>query len=170
MNFSRCVINSNNAENRSKFCLLVFFIIFIHFPHFSSFTLIFSFILSLSLSLSLSLYISFSHVSCSSTLRDLLRSLYLTMIYLHVTYTSTSQLVGSPSLAYMILPFCCIHSEGGEGVSCIMYDYETCIIITLSRAFLQCLQWTLIRQRFVLLHPQHYIHLMHPIRLSLVTY
>lgn len=67
----------------------------------------------------LSLSLSFSHIiPRSSTLRDLLRSLYLTMIYLHVTYTSTSQLVGSPSLAYMILPFAA-SIQKGERVSLV---------------------------------------------------
>jgi len=139
MNFSRCVINSKIMRRIVQNFVFWFFYYFYSLPKFFFLYSHISFH-SLSPSLSLSFSISFSHVSCSSTLRDLLRSLYLTMIYLHVTYTSTSQLVGSPSLAYMILPFCCIHSEGGEGVSCIMYDYETCIIITLSRAFLQCLQ------------------------------
>lgn len=78
-----------------------------------------SHIFSHSLLRHLSLSLSFSHIiPRSSTLRDLLRSLYLTMIYLHVTYTSTSQLVGSPSLAYMILPFAA-SIQKGERVSLV---------------------------------------------------
>jgi len=101
----------DNAKNyHSKFSLwfLTIFIYFLFFPH------IFSHFLVCTLSLSLSLSHSRT-LSWSFTLRDLLRSLYLTMIYLHITYTSTSQLFGSPFLTYMI--FCCIHPEGGEGVS-----------------------------------------------------
>lgn len=78
-----------------------------------------SHIFSHSLLRHLSPSLSFSHIiPRSSTLRDLLRSLYLTMIYLHVTYTSTSQLVGSPSLAYMILPFAA-SIQKGERVSLV---------------------------------------------------
>jgi len=150
----------DNAKNHHSRFSLWFLTIFIYFPFFLIFFLILSYALSLSLSLSLSLFLSLSlsrTLSWSFTLRDLLRSLYLTMIYLHITYT-TSQLFGSPFLTYMIL---LLHpSRRGRGcLWCIMYDYEACISITndvnhtLSRAFPQWCLWTLTIEIYSLISP-----------------
>jgi len=151
INLSRCMMDSKITRRIIiQDFLSGFSLFFIYFPFFSH---IFSHFLVCTLSLSLARTLSWSF-----TLRDLLRSLYLTMIYLHITYTSTSQLFGSPFLTYMIL---LLHpSRRGRGcLWCIMYDYEACISIindanhTMSRAFPQWCLWTLTIEIYSLISP-----------------
>lgn len=95
MSLSRWVIDSKITWRIVEDFLSWFLTNFIYFPFLRSFlSLIPAF--SLILAFSLVLSVSRDTLSRSFTLHDLLRSLYLTMIYLHVTYTSTSQLVRSP--------------------------------------------------------------------------
>lgn len=80
--FSRHVIGSRITRRIPSFSLyLSRFSYILFFSYFFSLTFIFS-----------DVFHSFAHLSQSSTQRDLLRSLYPTMIYLHVTYTSIYRL------------------------------------------------------------------------------
>lgn len=108
----RYVIGSRiTAKNRSRFSSSSFFSRAVSYLSF--FLFFFSFSLSLSHFSTFSHAFISTHLSRSSTLRDLLRSLYLTMIYLHVTYTSICQLVGSPFLARLRF-FFLLHSSIGR--------------------------------------------------------
>lgn len=120
MNLSRCVreskITPRIVQDFLSFGYSLLFIFASHFFFFLSYFLSFFLVLSLPFSLSVSFSYDIAIVHTAWPL-EIVVCVYLTMIYLHVTYTSTSQMVGSPSLAYMILPFAASIQKGGEGVS-----------------------------------------------------
>lgn len=142
MSLSRRVIASKITQRIKIFFSLDFSLFLFAHSHFFL-SLIHSYIFSLFLP------VSFSHIiAIIHTAWPLEIVVYLTMIYLHVTYTSTSQLVGSPFFAYMILPFA-ESVQKGERVS-LMYNvwFTKCVLSSrCQERFPQRLRWTLARYR-----------------------